>query len=115
LFKYVPQQFFPSSTRLELVVDLELAEGASLSATEAAAKRFEAELKTRKDIVNYVGYVGTGSPRFYLPFDQKLPQANFAQYVLLAPDIEAREAVRSWAIQTLATKFSDLQGRVLRL
>jgi len=115
LFKYVPQQFFPSSTRLELVVDLELAEGASLSATEAAVKRFEAELKTRKDIVNYVGYVGTGSPRFYLPFDQKLPQANFAQFVLLAPDIKTREQIRAWAIQTLATKFPDLQGRVLRL
>jgi multidrug efflux pump len=115
LFKYVPQQFFPSSTRLELVVDLELAEGASLTATEAAAKRFEAELKTRKDIVNYVGYIGTGSPRFYLPFDQKLPQTNFAQYVLLAPDIKTREQIRAWAIQTLATKFSDLQGRVLRL
>ena len=115
LFKYVPQQFFPSSTRLELVVDLELAEGASLSSTEAAAKRFEAQLKTRKDIVNFVGYVGTGSPRFYLPFDQKLPQANFAQFVLLAPDIETREKIRGWAIQTLATKFPDLQGRVLRL
>ncbi|HMB42635.1 MAG TPA: efflux RND transporter permease subunit, partial [Luteimonas sp.] len=115
LFKYVPQQFFPSSTRLELVVDLELAEGSSLTATEAATKRFEAELKARKDIVNYVAYVGTGSPRFYLPFDQKLPQANFAQFVLLAPDIKTREQIRAWAIQTLATKFPDLQGRVLRL
>jgi multidrug efflux pump len=115
LFKFVPQQFFPSSTRLELVVDLELAEGASLTATAAAAKRFEAELKTRKDLVNYVAYVGTGSPRFYLPFDQKLPQANFAQFVLLAPDIEHREQIRGWAIKTLAEKFSDLQGRVLRL
>src|SRR6185503_11853866 len=104
-----------SSTRLELVVDLELAEGASLTATAAAAKRFEAELKTRKDLVNYVSYVGTGSPRFYLPFDQKLPQANFAQFVLLTRNISEREKIRSWAIQTLATKFSDLQGRVLRL
>jgi multidrug efflux pump len=83
LFRFVPQQFFPSSTRLELVVDLELAEGASLTRHRGAVKRFEAKLTARKDLVNYVAYVGTGSPRFYLPFDQKLPQSNFAQFVLL--------------------------------
>jgi len=115
MFRFVPQQFFPSSTRLELVVDLELAEGASLLATEAATKRFEDALKQRKDLVNYVAYVGTGSPRFYLPFDQKLPQSNFAQFVLLAPDVETREEIRRWVIDTLAKDFADLQGRVLRL
>ena len=115
LFRFVPQQFFPSSTRLELVVDLELAEGASLLATEAATKRFEAELKKRKDLVNYVAYVGTGSPRFYLPFDQKLPQTNFAQFVLLTPDVKTREDIRHRVIETLAKDFPDLQGRVLRL
>ena len=115
LFRFVPQQFFPSSTRLELVVDLELAEGASLLATEAATRRFEAELKTRKDLVNYVAYVGTGSPRFYLPFDQKLPQSNFAQFVLLTRDVNSREQIRHWVIQTLARDFPDLQGRVMRL
>jgi len=115
LFRFVPQQFFPSSTRLELVVDLELAEGSSLLATEEATKRFEAKLKTRKDLVNYVAYVGTGSPRFYLPFDQKLPQSNFAQFVLLTPDVDTREDVRLWVIETLASDFPDLQGRVLRL
>src|SRR4249919_778077 len=115
LFRFVPQQFFPSSTRLELVVDLELSEGASLVATEAATKRFEVELDKRKDLVNYVADVGTGSPRFYLPFDQKLPQSNFAQFVLLTPDVKTREEIRSWVIKTLATKFPDLQGRVLRL
>ena len=55
----------------------------SLRATEAQAKRFEKLLATRKDLENYVAYVGTGSPRFYLPLDQQLPQANFAQFVLL--------------------------------
>ena len=124
MFRFVPQQFFPSSTRLELVVDIELAEGASLVATEAAVKRFEAALnghlakskkENRPDIDNYVAYVGTGSPRFYLPFDQKLPQSNFAQFVLLAPDVETREEIRHWVIETLARDFPDLQGRVLRL
>ena len=115
LFRFVPQQFFPSSTRLELVVDLELAEGSSLLATEAATRRFEAQLAKRKDLENYVAYVGTGSPRFYLPFDQKLPQSNFAQFVLLTRNVEEREQVRRSVIETLAKDFPDLQGRVLRL
>jgi multidrug efflux pump len=115
LFRFVPQQFFPDSTRLELMVDLELAEGASLRATEAAARRLEEKLAGREDIENYVAYVGSGSPRFYLPLDQKLPQANFAQFVLLMPDIESREQVRRWLIELFETEFSDLQARVARL
>ncbi len=115
MFRFVPQQFFPSSTRLELMVDLELAEGSSLHATEAVAKRLEAELAKREDIESYVAHVGTGSPRFYLPLDQKLPQASFAQFVILTPDIEAREEVRGWLIGLFDEKFSDVQARVSRL
>ena len=115
MFRFVPQQFFPSSTRLELMVDLELAEGASLHATEAVAQRLEAELNTREDVESYVAYVGTGTPRFYLPLDQKLPQANFAQFVVLTPDIASREAVRQWLIGLFDEKFNDVQARVSRL
>lgn len=115
MFRFIPQQFFPSSTRLELMVDLELAEGSSLVATEAAAKRLEAKLDGHPDIVNYVAHIGTGSPRFYLPLDQKLPQPNFAQFVLITPDIEKREAVKAWLQGVLDTEFADLQGRVTRL
>ncbi|KAA2284371.1 efflux RND transporter permease subunit [Arenimonas fontis] len=115
LFRFVPQQFFPDSTRLELMVDMELAEGASLRATEAAARRLEEKLAQREDIENFVAYVGSGSPRFYLPLDQKLPQANFAQFVLLMPDIESRERVREWLIGLFETEFADLQARVARL
>lgn len=115
LFKYVPQQFFPSSTRLELMVDLELAEGSSLKATEVVAKRFEKLIKDRSELENYVGYVGTGSPRFYLPLDQKLPQANFAQYVLTTKSNKEREALRHWLIEKFKTDFSDVQARISRL
>ena len=115
LFKYVPQQFFPSSTRLELMVDLELSEGSSLKATEIVAKRFEKIIKDRSEIQNYVGYVGTGSPRFYLPLDQKLPQANFAQYVLTAKSNAEREQLRTWLIEKFKTDFSDIQARISRL
>jgi multidrug efflux pump len=111
----VPQQFFPSSTRLELMVDMKLAEGSSLTATEAQAKRLEAMLATKQGVENYVAYVGTGSPRFYLPLAQQLPQASFAQFVLLTTDVEAREEVRGWLIERFAQDFPELQARVTRL
>ena len=115
LFRFVPQQFFPDSTRLELMVDMELAEGSSLRATEVQAKKLEKLLATRDDIDNYVAYVGTGSPRFYLPLDQQLPAANFAQFVVRAKDTEAREVVRDWLINEIAPRFPELQLRVTRL
>ena len=115
LFKFVPQQFFPASGRLELMVDLKLAEGASLSNTADEVKRLEALLKDKTGIDNYVAYVGTGSPRFYLPLDQQLPAASFAQFVVLAKTIEEREALRTWLISTLNEQFPALRSRVTRL
>ncbi|QBF25513.1 efflux RND transporter permease subunit [Pseudomonas tructae] len=115
LFRFVPQQFFPASGRLELMVDLKLAEGASLSNTADQVKRLEAMLKERTGIDNYVAYVGTGSPRYYLPLDQQLPAASFAQFVVLAKTIEEREQLRSWLITTLDEQFPDLRSRVTRL
>ena len=115
LFRFVPQQFFPDSTRPELMVDLELAEGASLRATEAQAKKLEAMLAGRDGIENHVAYVGTGSPRFYLPLDQQLPQANFAQFVVRARDVAAREQVRDWLTHEVAPRFPEIQMRVTRL
>lgn len=115
LFRFVPQQFFPASGRLELMVDLKLGEGTSLLNTEAEAARLEALLKDHPGIDNYVAYVGTGSPRFYLPLDQQLPAASFAQFVVLAKTIEDREAVRSWLIQVLNDEFPAVRTRVSRL
>ena len=115
LFRFVPQQFFPDSVRPELMVDIELAEGSSLRATDAQAAKLEALLKSRKGIDNFVAYVGTGSPRFYLPLDQQLPAANFSQFVVLAKDLEAREDTRRWLIDEVAPQFPDLQFRVTRL
>ena len=115
MFRFVPQQFFPSSTRLELMVDLELAEGASLQATEKVAARLEEALKGNEDVESFVAHIGAGSPRFYLPLDQKLPQANFAQFVILTPDLEARERLRAWLIDLFDERFTDVQARVQRL
>ncbi|WP_334598254.1 efflux RND transporter permease subunit [Pseudomonas alvandae] len=115
LFRFVPQQFFPASGRLELMVDLKLQEGASLSNTAEQVKRLEALLKDHAGIDNYVAYVGTGSPRFYLPLDQQLPAPSFAQFVVLAKTIEDREPLRSWLITTLNEQFPTLRSRVTRL
>ncbi|WHI45649.1 efflux RND transporter permease subunit [Microbulbifer sp. VAAF005] len=115
LFKLVPQQFFPSSGRLELMVDLKLAEGASLKSTEHQAKRLETLLAQNDQVENYVAYVGTGSPRFYLPLDQQLPAASFAQFVVMTRSVEEREQVRSWLINTMNEEFPTLRSRVSRL
>ena len=115
MFRFVPQQFFPDSVRPELMVDMELAEGSSLRQTTAQAEKLEKLLATRKDLASYVDYVGTGSPRFYLPLDQQLPAANFAQFVLTPKDIEAREAIRQWLIDDVIPRFPELQLRVTRL
>ncbi|WP_445361166.1 efflux RND transporter permease subunit [Microbulbifer sp. EKSA005] len=115
LFKLVPQQFFPSSGRLELMVDLKLAEGASLKSTEHQAKRLETLLAQNDQVENYVAYVGTGSPRFYLPLDQQLPAASFAQFVVMTRSVEEREQVRNWLINTMNEEFPTLRSRVSRL
>jgi multidrug efflux pump len=115
LFRFVPQQFFPASGRMELMVDMKLAEGASLVATEEQVKRLEKMLSEREGVDNYVAYVGTGSPRFYLPLDQQLPAASFAQFVVLAKSIEDREALRIWLIETVNEDFPALRTRVARL
>nr|MBF0685560.1 efflux RND transporter permease subunit [Pseudomonas sp.] len=115
LFRLVQQQFFPVSGRLELMVDLKLAEGASLKATEAEVRRLEAMLAERAGVDNYVAYVGTGSPRFYLPLDQQLPATSFAQFVVLAKDLEQREVLRDWLLTLLRDEFPNLRGRVSRL
>jgi len=115
LFRFVPQQFFPASGRLELMVDIKLEEGASLSATEAEVRRLEQLLKEQPGIDNYVAYVGTGSPRFYLPLDQQLPAASFAQFVVLASSIEERERLRGWLIKVMNDEFPSLRSRVSRL
>jgi len=115
IFRFVPQQFFPDSTRPELMVDIELAEGASLASTQAQAAKLEKLLEGREGISNYVAYVGTGSPRFYLPLDQQLPATNFAQFVVLTADAKARESTRDWLMKDVIKQFPDVQMRVTRL
>ncbi len=114
-FRFVQQQFFPDSTRPELLVDFKLGEGASLTATETQVKKLEAWLAKRPELENYVSYVGSGTPRFYLPLDQQLPQASFAQFVLLTHGNAERESLRSELLTLFQGDFPELRARVIRL
>ena len=115
LFRVVPQQFFPSSSRPELLVDLRLPEGSSIAATFAQAKKMETILDGEEGVESYVAYVGAGTPRFYLPLDQQLEQSNFAQFVVTAASNADRERLRGRLLARFAADFPELRGRVSRL
>jgi multidrug efflux pump subunit AcrB len=112
LFGFVQQQFFPSSSRPELMIDLRLAQNASIKATEAEVRRFEKVLLADKDIVYHSFYVGSGAVRFYLPLNQQLENANFAQAVVITRSYEVRDAVRARLEKVLNEEFSTLMARV---
>jgi multidrug efflux pump len=115
-FQIVQQQFFPSSTRVELIVDLKLAEGSSFQATEHQALKFERFLETQGDlVVNYAGYVGSGTPRFYFPLDQQLPAASLSQYVITTKSVAARRELRKRLIALFQNDFPEVRGRVIEL
>jgi multidrug efflux pump len=115
LFRLVPQQFFPASSRPELLVDLRLPEGSSFAATMAEAQKLERILGRETGIDSYVVYVGAGSPRFYLPLDQQLAQSNFAQFVVVARNNGERERLRGRLLTLFGNDFPALRGRVARL
>ncbi|MEN0075619.1 MAG: efflux RND transporter permease subunit [Paracraurococcus sp.] len=85
------QQFFPSSARLELLVDITLRQGAGLPATRAAAERIEAALQGDPDARSVTTYLGAGAPRFFLALNPDLPNEAIAKLVILTPDLAARE------------------------
>ncbi|MFZ0872135.1 MAG: efflux RND transporter permease subunit, partial [Rhodanobacter sp.] len=114
-FGIVPKQFFPSSDRPELLVDLRLPEGASFAATLRETKRFEAAIQGCKEIASYVSFVGSGAPRFYLPLDQQLAQPNFTQFVITAKDIKQRDQLATYLDGELKRDFSEVRSRVSRL
>ena len=114
-FGTIPKQFFPSSDRPELLVDLRLPEGASINATLALVKQMEAVLGARPEVESYASFVGSGAPRFYLPLDQQLPQPNFAQFLVTTRDVKAREALATALDGVLPTQFSAAHTRITRL
>ena len=92
-FTRVPQQFFPSSDRLEVLIDMRLPEGASFASTAAAVARMEDLVGHQPGVVSYAAYTGTGTPRFFLAFQPELDQPNYAQFVINMATIPDREAM----------------------
>ncbi len=113
--RLIPNQFFPASDRPELLVDLRLPQNASIFASEAVVDRFDAALKDDADVARWSTYVGRGAIRFYLPLDVQLPNDFFAQAVIVAKDVAARERLRSKLEKKLADDFPSVVGRIYPL
>lgn len=108
----VQQQFFPDSSRPEIMVDLWFPEGTSFAANEEVAKRVEQRLLKEEGVTSVSTWVGSGVPRFYLPLDQVFPQTNVSQLILLAKDLKYRETLRLKLPALLAEEFPEVRGRV---
>jgi multidrug efflux pump subunit AcrB len=108
----VQQQFFPDSSRPEIIVDLWMPEGTTFDATEAVARRFEARMQKEPGVKTVSAWIGAGLPRFYLPMDQIFPQTNISEFVVLPVDAATRETLRHKLPEILASEFPEVRGRV---
>ena len=111
----IPRQFFPSSDRPELLIDLSLPQNASIYASETIADRFDALLKDDPDVARWSTYVGRGAIRFYLPLNVQLPNNFFSQAVVVAKDVPARERLKAKLEKALSNDFPSLVARVYPL
>ena len=111
----IPRQFFPSSDRPELLVDITLPQNASIYASAAATERFDALLKDDPDVERWSTNVGRGAIRFYLPLNVQLPNSFFSQVVIVAKDVEARDRLQVRLEAALAEQFPNAIARVYPL
>ena len=114
-FQFIPKNFFPQSSRPEILVDMWLPEGTSIKEVEAEARRLETAILNDEDQRFVATYVGEGAPRFFLPLDQQLRNPNYAQLLVMARDEEARERLITKLRLTLAEEFPAVRGKVDRL
>ena len=108
----VQQQFFPDSSRPEILVDIWLPEGSSIRAMDEVAERVEQRFQKEPGVKAVTTWVGSGVPRFYLPLDQIFPQSNVAQFIVLPGGLKERERIRRDLPALLATEFPEVRGRV---
>jgi multidrug efflux pump len=112
----VKQQFFPTSQRVEILVDINLREGAAFAATDAVARRVEATLRGDRDASTYTSYLGAGAPRFFLALNPDLPNEAFAKVVIQAADLDARERlIARLQREVEAGRYPEARVRVSRL
>lgn len=110
--RLIPQQFFPASDRVDLLVDLTLPQNASIHATAAAVERLDAILAEDPDLDHWSTYVGQGAIRFYLPLNVQLPNPFYAQAVLVAKDFEGRRRIEERLATLLPEVFPEAVSRV---
>ena len=108
----VQQQFFPDSSRPEVLLDVWFPEGTSFSTNELAVKRIEARLMGEPGVTSVSTWVGSGVPRFYLPMDAIFPQSNVSQFVILPTDVTLRESLRIKLPALMAQEFPEVRARV---
>ena len=108
----VQQQFFPDSSRPEILVDIWFPEGTSFAANQAVTQRVEARFMQEAGVSTVSTWVGSGVPRFYLPLDQVFPQSNVSQLIIVPQDLKVRESLRVKLPALLATEFPEVRGRV---
>jgi multidrug efflux pump subunit AcrB len=113
--RFVPQQFFPNSSRPELIVELRMKEGASFAATTEQVKKMEGVLAKDEGVRFFTAYTGAGQPRFYLSLNPELPNPGYAAFVVMTKDMEAREQVRSRLMASVDAEFPEAWVRVTRL
>lgn len=113
--RFVSQQFFPSSDRYELMVDLTLPQNASIRATDVTAARLEAILAKDPDVERWSTNVGRGAIRFYLPLDVQPPNNFFAQLVVITKGLQSRDRLETRLEQVLLEQFPEVIGRVYPL
>ena len=113
--RYVPRQFFPSSDRPELLVDLRLPQNASIHASRDLSAKLDEILRGDSDVERWSTNVGRGAVRFYLPLSVELPNDFFSQFVVIAKDIAARERLRAKLERVLAERFPGAVTRVVPL
>ena len=114
-FQFIPQNFFPQSSRPEILVDLWLPEGTSIEEVEKQARALEARMADDQDKRFIATYIGEGAPRFFLPLDQQLTNPNFAQLLVMAKDEPARERLIVKLRTILAEDFPSIRAKVDRL
>jgi multidrug efflux pump len=114
-FQFIPKNFFPQSSRPEILVDLWLPEGTSIKEVEVQAKALEARMMDDEDKRFIATYIGEGAPRFFLPLDQQLRNPNFAQLLVMAKDEDARERLIVKLRSVLAEDFPSIRAKVDRL
>jgi multidrug efflux pump subunit AcrB len=107
----VQNQFFPDSSRPEILVDLWFPEGTSYAANEEVTKRMEARVMKLDGVDHVTTWVGSGVERFVLVLDQVFPQSNVSQMVVLPKDLKARERARKLLPELLATEFPEVRAR----